>query len=175
MPRASHSRCGDILHDVGGRLVACDAKVNQTLRRVFAAAEQGDAALGTKGIAVPLIGKDGERYIAHALPLTSGARRRAGVIYTAVAALFVRKAALAMSSRAEVHWQIFKLTPTELRVLLAIVEWRRSRSGHGARRCRSPRSGPMSALVRRPVPRGRRSGQARAGYATPMTLRRGGW
>src|SRR6266576_1889243 len=57
---------GDILHDVGGRLVACDAKINQTLREVFAAAEQGDEALGTKGIAVPLVGKDGERYIAHA-------------------------------------------------------------------------------------------------------------
>jgi DNA-binding CsgD family transcriptional regulator len=113
---------GDILHNVGGRLVACDAKVNQTLRGVFAAVEQGDAALGTKGIAVPLIGRDGERYIAHALPLTSGARRRAGVIYTAVAALFVRKAALAMSSRSEVIGKIFKLTPTELRVLLAIVE-----------------------------------------------------
>jgi DNA-binding CsgD family transcriptional regulator len=113
---------GDILHDVGGRLVACDAQVNQTLREVFAAAEQGDAALGNKGIAVPLIGKDGERYVAHALPLTSGARRRAGVIYTAVAALFVRKAALAMSSRSEVIGKMFKLTPTELRVLLAIVE-----------------------------------------------------
>jgi DNA-binding CsgD family transcriptional regulator len=113
---------GDILYDVGGRLVACNARVNQTLRDVFAAAGQGDAALGTKGIAVPLNGKDGERYIAHVLPLTSGARRRAGVIHTAVAALFVRKAALAMSSRSEVIGKMFKLTPTELRVLLAIVE-----------------------------------------------------
>ena len=113
---------GDILHDVGGRLVACDSKVNRTLREVFAAAGHGDAALGTKGIAVPLIGKDGERYIVHALSLTSGARRRAGVIYTAVAALFVRKAALAMSSRSEVIGKAFKLTPTELRVLLAIAE-----------------------------------------------------
>jgi DNA-binding CsgD family transcriptional regulator len=113
---------GDILYDLGGRLAGGDAQVNQTLREVFAAAGQGDAALGTKGIAVPLIGKDGERYIAHALPLTSGARRRAGVIYTAVAALFVRKAALAMSSRSEVIGKMFKLTPTELRVLLAIVE-----------------------------------------------------
>jgi DNA-binding CsgD family transcriptional regulator len=113
---------GDILYDLGGRLAGGDAQVNQTLREVFAAAGQGDAALGTKGIAVPLIGKDGERYIAHALPLTSGARRRAGVIYTAVAALFVRRAALAMSSRSEVIGKMFKLTPTELRVLLAIVE-----------------------------------------------------
>jgi DNA-binding CsgD family transcriptional regulator len=113
---------GDILYDLGGRLAGGDAQINQTLREVFAAAGQGDAALGTKGIAVPLIGKDGEHYIAHALPLTSGARRRAGVIYTAVAALFVRKAAFAMSSRSEVIGKMFKLTPTELRVLLAIVE-----------------------------------------------------
>ncbi len=112
---------GDILSDVGGRLVACDAQAHQTLREVFAAAEQGDAALGIKGIAVPLTGRDGERYVAHALPLTSGARRRAGIIYSAVAALFVRKAALAMP-RSEVIGKAFKLTPTELRVLLAIVE-----------------------------------------------------
>jgi DNA-binding CsgD family transcriptional regulator/PAS domain-containing protein len=113
---------GDILHDIGGRLAACDGQVNQTLREVFAAAGQGDAALGTRGIAVPLIGRSGEHYIAHALPLTSGARQRAGIATTAVAALFVRKAALAMSSRPEAIGKIFKLTPTELRVLLAIVE-----------------------------------------------------
>jgi DNA-binding CsgD family transcriptional regulator len=113
---------GDILRAVDGRLVACDAQVDQTLREIFAAAGQGDAALGTLGIAVPLIGKDGERYVAHVLPLTSGARRRAGRTYTAVAALFVRKAALVVPSAFEVIGKTFKLTPTELRVLLAIVE-----------------------------------------------------
>jgi len=113
---------GDILHDSRGRLTARDARVNQTLREVFAAAGQGDGALGTKGIAVSMIGKDDERYVAHALPLTSGARRRAGIAYTAVAALFVRKVALPMTSRSEVIGQVFKLTPTELRVLGAMVE-----------------------------------------------------
>jgi DNA-binding CsgD family transcriptional regulator len=54
--------------------------------------------------------------------LTSGARRLAGIAYTAAAALFIRKAALTMPSRSEVIGQMFKLTPTELRVLLAIVE-----------------------------------------------------
>ena len=112
----------DILSSAGGRLVARDAHVDRALRDVFAAAGQGDAALGTKGIAVPLTGKDGERYIAHALPLTSGARRRAGVVNTAAAALFVRKAALAAPSAPQAIGSAFKLTPTELRVLLAIVE-----------------------------------------------------
>ena len=113
---------GDILSSAGGRLVARDAQVDRTLRDVFAVAGQGDAALGIKGIAVPLTGKDGERYVAHALPLTSGARRRAGVVYTATVALFVRKAALSVASAPEAIGSAFKLTPTELRVLLAIVE-----------------------------------------------------
>ena len=112
----------DILRSIGGRLVASDTGVQRTLRDVFAAAGQGDAALGVKGIAVPLIGKDGERYVAHALPLTSGARRRAGIDRLAAAALFVRKAALMASSASQVIGETFKLTPTELRVLLAIVE-----------------------------------------------------
>jgi DNA-binding CsgD family transcriptional regulator len=112
----------DILSSVSGRLVAGDAQVDRALREVFAAAGQGDAALGVKGIAVPLIGKDGERYVAHALPLTSGARRRAGVVYTAAAALFVRRASLAVPSAPQAIGSAFRLTPTELRVLLAIVE-----------------------------------------------------
>jgi DNA-binding CsgD family transcriptional regulator/PAS domain-containing protein len=112
----------DILSSVGGRLVASDAHIDRALRDVFAAAGQGDAALGIKGIAVPLIGKDAERYIAHALPLTSGARRRAGVANAAAAALFVRKATLAVPSASQAIGSAFKLTPTELRVLMAIVE-----------------------------------------------------
>ena len=112
----------DILSSVGGRLVASDTQVQRTLRDVFAAAGQGDEALGVKGIAMPLIGNDGERYVAHALPLTSGARRRAGLDRVAAAALFVRRAALVTSSTSQVIGETFRLTPTELRVLLAIVE-----------------------------------------------------
>jgi DNA-binding CsgD family transcriptional regulator len=113
---------GDVLYVAARHLAACDPQAHVTLREIFAAVGRGDAARRTKGIAIPMIGKDGERYIADALPLTSATRRRAGMAYTAVAALFVRKAALTMSSRSEVIAKTFKLTPTELRVLLAIVE-----------------------------------------------------
>jgi DNA-binding CsgD family transcriptional regulator len=85
-------------------------------------AERGDAAVGVKGIAIPLMALDGEHYVAHVLPLTSGARRRAGATYTAAAAVFVHKAALDAPSPQEVIGKLYKLTPTELRVLLAIVE-----------------------------------------------------
>jgi DNA-binding CsgD family transcriptional regulator len=111
---------GDILRSVNGKLAACDAQADRTLRDVLTAAGQGDEALGIRGIAVPLNGKDGERYVAHALPLTSGARQCAG--FTAAAALFIRKTAPAVSARPEVIGAAFELTPTELRVLLAIVE-----------------------------------------------------
>jgi DNA-binding CsgD family transcriptional regulator/PAS domain-containing protein len=113
---------GDVLRSVEGRLAARDAQADRTLREVFAAAGQGDEALGTKGIAVPLTGEEGERYVAHALPLTSGARQSAGITHTAAAALFIRKTAPAVAARSDVIGAAFKLTPTELRVLLAIVE-----------------------------------------------------
>jgi DNA-binding CsgD family transcriptional regulator len=113
---------GALLRVVDGRLVPIDASAEQPLNEVYAMAERGDAAVGVKGIAVPLLALDGERHVAHVLPLTSGARRRAGTSYAATAAMFVRKAALNTPSPQEVIGKLYKLTPTELRVLLAIVQ-----------------------------------------------------
>jgi DNA-binding CsgD family transcriptional regulator/PAS domain-containing protein len=112
----------DVLRATSGRLVARDSEVDQTLADIFATAGNGDAAIGIKGIAVPLVTRDGERHVAHVLPLTSGARRRAGTGYAAVAALFVQKAALDTPSPPEAIAKAYWLTPTELRVLLAVVE-----------------------------------------------------
>jgi DNA-binding CsgD family transcriptional regulator/PAS domain-containing protein len=112
----------DILRVAGGRLIAADPQANQILADTFAAAGNGDAAIGIKGIALPLTARDGERHVAHVLPLTSGARRRAGTSYAAAAALFVHKAALDTPSPPEAIAKSYKLTPMELRVLLAVVE-----------------------------------------------------
>jgi DNA-binding CsgD family transcriptional regulator len=106
----------------GAKLTCDHADADRALHDVFLAASSGDAAVGTRGVAVPLTARDGERYVAHVLPLTSGARRRAGTTYAAVAAVFVHKAALDTPSPPEVIARTFKLTPSELRVLLAIVE-----------------------------------------------------
>jgi DNA-binding CsgD family transcriptional regulator/PAS domain-containing protein len=111
-----------VLHTAGGRLILHDPHADRTLADTFAAAGNGDAAIGVKGVAVPLVGRDGERHVAHVLPLTSGARRRAGASYAAVAALFVHKAALDTPSPPEVIAKAYKLTPMESRVMLAIVE-----------------------------------------------------
>jgi DNA-binding CsgD family transcriptional regulator len=113
---------GTVLADHGARFSATDLQADQALRMVFAAAEAGDAAVGSKGISVPLSARDGERWVAHVLPLTSGARRNAGTSYSAVAAVFVCRAALDLPHPLETIANLYTLTPAEMRVLIAIVE-----------------------------------------------------
>jgi DNA-binding CsgD family transcriptional regulator len=110
-----------VLHIATGCIVANDPGAAADLADILAAASGGDAAMGTRGIAVPLRATTGERYIAHVLPLTSGARHRTGTGFGAVAALFVHKAALDMPSAPEALAKAHKLTPMEFRVLLAVV------------------------------------------------------
>jgi DNA-binding CsgD family transcriptional regulator len=112
----------DVLRVTNGRIAVFDPHSSRSLLEAFTAAQAGDAALGKKGIAMPLTARTGERYVAHVLPLTSGARRKAGVSYAATAAMFIRKAALDLPSPPEAVASEFKLTPAEVRVLFAIVE-----------------------------------------------------
>lgn len=112
----------NILRSVSGRLMARDPQDNKWLHDAFAAAEHGDGAVGVQGVAMPLTALDVERHIAHLLPLTSGERRRTGLAVAATAALFVRKASMEAPSQPEVIARTYGLTPTELRVLLALVQ-----------------------------------------------------
>jgi len=113
---------GGPLRASAGKLIAERASGSKQLDEIFELASKGDTALGSKGIALPLNAGDGERYSAHALPLVSGERRQAGAGYAAVAALFVRKAELETPTAPEIIAGAYRLTPSELRVLLAIVE-----------------------------------------------------
>ena len=79
-------------------------------------------AIGARGISVPLNAPDSEAWIAHVLPLTRGARRLAGVSYSAVAAVFAHKAALDVPHPLEAIATAFKLTPSEMRVLMMIIK-----------------------------------------------------
>jgi len=109
----------DVLRSIGGRLVARDAAFNHALRDIIAG--NCDPASGGNGLALPLTARDGECHVAHILVLGEGARDRAGMPSQAVAAVFVCDAALEISSSADVIQRAFRLTPTELRVLFAIV------------------------------------------------------
>jgi DNA-binding CsgD family transcriptional regulator len=111
---------GDLLRGVHGRLTAIDPQVDQALHAAFIAVNK-DTETGGKGRALPMKGRAGGRYVAHVLPLTAGENRKAGAASNAVAALFVRKAELEAEPSSEVIGRTYKLTPTELRVLRAIV------------------------------------------------------
>jgi DNA-binding CsgD family transcriptional regulator len=113
---------GSVLSGPAGKLATNDANAEQALHDVFLASDRGDAAVGTSAIALPLVTQSGERYVAHVLPLTSGARRGAGSTYKASAAVFVHKAALDTESPPEAIAKAYRLTPTELRVLVGIVQ-----------------------------------------------------
>ena len=113
---------GSVLAVRDGRIVSVDRSAAGALARVFAAAGQGDAAVGVQGISVAMLGRDDEHHVAHVLPLTSGARRGAGARYAAVAALFVQRATLETPAAPEVIARTFGLTASELRVLVTIVQ-----------------------------------------------------
>lgn len=113
---------GSAIRGTGGKLAAADDAADRLLRDIFLYAASGDTAVGAKGIAVPLTAGDGARWVAHVLPLTSGARRRAGTAYSAVAAVFVRKAAFDLSHPLEALASAYKFTPAEMRVLMAIIQ-----------------------------------------------------
>jgi DNA-binding CsgD family transcriptional regulator len=112
---------GDVVRNTKGMLRAIDPAADTSLQAVFAAAAGGDAAVGVTGIAVPLTSGASERWVAHVLPLTSGARRKASASYSAVAAVFVRKTALDLLSPIQTMTQAYQLTPAEGRVLMAVA------------------------------------------------------
>ncbi|MGH6735509.1 MAG: helix-turn-helix transcriptional regulator [Methyloceanibacter sp.] len=113
---------GDPLKLVRGILVAADERVQSSLRKAFAAALEGDAAIEAGGIALPLLSPDGGRFVAHVLPLTSGARHAAGAYHSATAALFVREASIDLPAAINAAGQLYGLTPAEEKVLRAVIE-----------------------------------------------------
>lgn len=115
-------RDASVIRATGRKFTAANRDANRTLHGIFINAASGDAAIGTRGVAVHIPSTDGTRYVADVLALTSGRRRSAGEAYAAVAAVFVRKAALDTPHRLEAIANAFKLTPAEMRVLMLIVE-----------------------------------------------------
>jgi DNA-binding CsgD family transcriptional regulator len=112
---------GKILRQKDSVLTTINPRIGTTLPDVIALARDGDAAVGVNGIAVPLSSPP-EPWLAHILPLTSGARQQAGIENSAVAAVFVHQASLETPSALETMSKLYRLTPAELRVLAAVSE-----------------------------------------------------
>jgi DNA-binding CsgD family transcriptional regulator/PAS domain-containing protein len=112
---------GRILRLRNDALATADSR--PALADVIAAAGEGDAGVGVSGIAVPLSAPPQAPWLAHVLPLTSGARRETGISFAAVAAVFVHQTSLAVPSAIESMSKLYGLTPAELRVLAAVSEF----------------------------------------------------
>ena len=112
---------GKLVRRDDGIFAAVNVEANRALREVIIAAGTGDAAVGRKGVAVLLSAPSEERWLAHVLPLTSGARRQASAPYAATSAVFIRKASLETPSPMETVAKLYMLTPGELRVLSAVI------------------------------------------------------
>ncbi len=110
------------VHAAGNKIAFANGRAHQALAEVLLAAERGDGAVGSRGVALRLATREGVTYLAHVLPLTSGTRRQAGSAFAAVAAIFIRRAELEMPAAPEIIARHYGLTPSELRVLLAVVE-----------------------------------------------------
>jgi DNA-binding CsgD family transcriptional regulator/PAS domain-containing protein len=109
------------LRCVNGRIIASDIGINQSLSKAFA--RFGSGGVENESIALALNQCDGERYVAHVMALASGVVRRAiGTANKAVAAVFVRKASLQVPCAVELIAKIYKLTRSEVRVLVAIID-----------------------------------------------------
>jgi DNA-binding CsgD family transcriptional regulator len=114
---------GNVIRAVSGKFAAVDSEADRVLHEIFINAADGDRGVGIRGVDVPLTVREGDRYIAHVLPLTSGARRMAGTTYSAVAAVFIRKAELELPHPLETIASVFNLTSAEMRVLMMVVQF----------------------------------------------------
>ena len=111
----------EICRAPSGRLTFLDRNANDMFKAAL-----GDFALSS-GAALPddlllsLEREDGERFIAHILPLAfrNGRARNSS---SAVAVVYLQRAALEVDAAPAAIAKTYALTPTELRVLLAIVE-----------------------------------------------------
>ena len=112
---------GLVARKSGDAIVICDKTADSTLRKAGAAIVGGEL-LNQESIAIAVRGLDGQPYIAHVLPLTSGVRQKAGRSYQAISALFLRSARFARPAALDAMAQLYSLTPAEVKTLVGVVE-----------------------------------------------------
>jgi len=112
-------RAGDMLRINGGRLAAADMDSDQILREVIAAVADPTSPQSINDRTLPLVAHDGSHSVAHVLPLTT--RLGAGVCSPTGVVLIVHRVALEKPA-SEAIAKLYRLTPSELRVLLSLVE-----------------------------------------------------
>ncbi len=117
---------GDVLVERRGVLAVLDPRADRILHEALGTIGAPNAVLRPPDASIDLTGGKPPGF-AHILPLASGARLNASLGYRAVAAVFVRKAVISAASGIETIAKVYRLTPSEIRVLQAAV------SGGGAK------------------------------------------
>jgi DNA-binding CsgD family transcriptional regulator len=104
-----------------GRIAVQSATTTGTLQSAIAQAAKDEAALGQKGIGIPIPRPSGDPLVIHVLPLRRG-HMRAGLIQRAAAALFVASASGPPQLPHDALIQLYDLTPAEIRIFELICE-----------------------------------------------------
>lgn len=113
---------GRLVRQSDSSLSAVVPAADRMIRDILVAAEKGDVSVGARGVAVPLSADTRQGWFAHVLPLTSGSRQPSGVMYSAVAAIFIRKASPESPAPLEAISVRYRLTASEVRVLDAMLK-----------------------------------------------------
>ncbi|MBR0690283.1 helix-turn-helix transcriptional regulator [Bradyrhizobium manausense] len=110
---------GGLIAIVGDRIVARNTQADKIFRSLFdVVADDGTHSTDRRKIEL-MTSADGQHYLAHVFPLThERALQRDG----AATALFLQKASMVPQLATAAIAAAFRLTPSELRVLMAIVE-----------------------------------------------------
>jgi DNA-binding CsgD family transcriptional regulator/PAS domain-containing protein len=110
----------DVLVERQGVLAVLDPRADAILREALTVVGAPDASLNAQNASIALTG-GAAPWLAHILPLASGARLNASLGYCAVAAVFIRKAELSVASGIESIAKVYRLTASEMRILQAGV------------------------------------------------------
>lgn len=113
---------GVLLRERRGVLAAVEPEAHRVFRDMLVAAESRDIVAAGRGVSIPLSASPHGRWFAHILPLTSGHRQREGSLYSAVAAVFVRKTSPASPPPLETLAKLYKLTAGEIRALDGVMK-----------------------------------------------------
>lgn len=112
----------NVVREIDGSVDVVDRSAAKAFRQALAEAAGGDGVGHGRRLTVALSARDNRRYVAHVLSLTAGERRNVGRKLDATAAIFIHQTGLQTLTLFESVAEHFKLSPSELRVLFAIVE-----------------------------------------------------
>ena len=111
----------DLMTTIGGRIVIRGTPADRILRGLLGKDDDG-TMLGVNEQVELLTSARVSHYLVRAVVLGCRIRQPGNAADTAASALFVQKASLATSFAADVAARAFRLTPSESRVLIAIIE-----------------------------------------------------